>query len=296
MALALLAAPLAAQQVSDTAFRPVIARPAHPAGRGPVVALDEAHHNFHTLDGRYAPFGALLARDGYRVRPSRVPFTAGALDSVRLLVVANAIAAENETTWAAPIHPAFSDAEVAAVRRWVEGGGSLLLIADHMPFGGGAATLGRAFGFGLSDGFAVDSAGQSLPDFSRAAGTLRAHPITDGRAPDERVEVVRTFTGQAFTAPAGAEPLLVLPAGSVQLLPDTAWVFTPATRRAPAGGLLQGAVLRVGRGRVAVFGEAAMFSAQLAGPNRVPAGMNAPGAAGNVTLLRNLVRWLTETR
>ena len=47
---------------------------------------------------------------------------------------------------------------------------------------------------------------------------------------------------------------------------------------------------------VAVFGEAAMFSAQLAGPNRVPAGMNAPGAGGNVTMLRNLVRWLTETR
>ena len=60
------------------------------------------------------------------------------------------------------------------------------------------------------------------------------------------------------------------------------------------GGWAQGAVREVGQGRVAVFGEAAMLSAQVAGPNRVPAGMNAPGAEQNATLLRNLVRWLTD--
>ena len=49
---------------------------------------------------------------------------------------------------------------------------------------------------------------------------------------------------------------------------------------------------RVGKGRVAMFGEAAMFSAQVAGPERSPAGMNHPAAAQNARLLRNLVRWL----
>lgn len=49
----------------------------------------------------------------------------------------------------------------------------------------------------------------------------------------------------------------------------------------------------IGRGRVALFGEAAMFTAQRAGPERAPVGMNAPAAAQNAQLALNLVRWLT---
>jgi hypothetical protein len=64
----------------------------------------------------------------------------------------------------------------------------------------------------------------------------------------------------------------------------------------PGAGLLQGAVLSHGRGRVAVFGEAAMFSAQLAGPNRNPMGMNAPHARQNPQFLLTVVHWLAEGR
>jgi hypothetical protein len=56
---------------------------------------------------------------------------------------------------------------------------------------------------------------------------------------------------------------------------------------------VQGAVIVFGKGKVAVFGEAAMFSAQLAGPNKVPMGMNAPGAEKNAQLALNVLRWLT---
>ena len=65
--LLLTAAPAAAQQVVDPDFRPSVERPAY-AGEGPVVVIDGAHHNFHTVDGQYAPFAALLRADGYRVR------------------------------------------------------------------------------------------------------------------------------------------------------------------------------------------------------------------------------------
>jgi hypothetical protein len=41
-----------------------------------------------------------------------------------------------------------------------------------------------------------------------------------------------------------------------------------------------------------VFGEAAMLTAQLAGPQRVPVGMNAPEAAHHSRLVLNTVRWL----
>jgi hypothetical protein len=53
--------------------------------------------------------------------------------------------------------------------------------------------------------------------------------------------------------------------------------------------------MKVGKGRVAVFGEAAMFSAQLDGP-RQPMGMNAPGAEQNHQLLLNVMHWLSQAK
>jgi len=90
-----------------------------------------------------------------------------------------------------------------------------------------------------------------------------------------------------------AEPLLVLPATFGALLPEKAWRFGPNTRRVPVGGWLQGAAMRVGSGRAAFFGEAAMFSAQVAGSGRRPMGMNAPGAERNFQFVLNLMRWLS---
>ena len=58
--------------------------------------------------------------------------------------------------------------------------------------------------------------------------------------------------------------------------------------------LMQGALVRHGRGRVAVFGEAAMFSAQLSGPEERPMGMNHPSAAQNYRFALNVLRWLSE--
>src|SRR4026208_2360388 len=39
-------------QVPDKSYKPVIADPAYQQGVGPLVCLDEAHNNFHTLQGR----------------------------------------------------------------------------------------------------------------------------------------------------------------------------------------------------------------------------------------------------
>jgi hypothetical protein len=43
---------------------------------------------------------------------------------------------------------------------------------------------------------------------------------------------------------------------------------------------------------VAFFGEAAMFSAQVSGPQRLPMGMNAPLAEQNAQFVLNVLRWL----
>jgi len=285
---------LAAQQVADSSFAPLLGAPAFPAGRGPRVALDEAHNNFHTLDGRYLTFGLVLADDGFDVVANREPFSTASLAGVDVLVIANALHERNAgEDWSLPNPSAFTPAEVAAVRAWVEGGGALLLIADHMPFGGAAGLLAAALGFELLNGFATPGDGGTGPlVFRRADGSLADHEVTRGSSGALRVDSVATFTGEAFRVPAGATSLLTLPAGTFSLNPDTAWVFHDDTPRTDVSGWSQGAVAEVGRGRVAVFGEAAMFSAQLAGPQRVPMGMNSPVAAHNPRLLVNLLRWL----
>jgi hypothetical protein len=78
----------------------------------------------------------------------------------------------------------------------------------------------------------------------------------------------------------------------VLLMPVVAWQFSKLTPGMWAAGMQQGAVLQHGKGRVAVFGEAAMFTAQVAGPARNPMGMNDPVARQNAQFLLNVVHWL----
>lgn len=305
---ALLAAnPAAAQQVADTAFLPVVRRPAYESGAGPALCVDEAHHNFHTLDRRFWAFGQLAFQDGFRVAPLRERFTDASLRECSILVISNA--QPSDASWndyPFPTPSAFAPEEVSTVTAWVNGGGSLLLIADHMPLAGAAASLAAAFGVTFTDGFAVpefaNAAGRdsafTIPTLFRTAdATLAHHPIVRGRDPSEAVTQVRSFTGQAFRAGPDMlgtlEPVLVLPAHYVSLEPRIAWRFDDATPVRRVGGWLQGATLRPGRGRVAVFGEAAMFSAQVNGPTRRPMGMNAPLAEQNAQFVLNVLHWLT---
>ena len=290
-----------AQQVPDRTYEPRVSAATFPAGTGPVVCVDEAHHNFHTLDNRFWAFGALLRRDGFITRPGTDRFTRETLSRCGIVVISNAQPSDAPWgTYAYPTPSAFTPDEIQAVRSWVREGGKLLLIADHMPLAGAAAALAAAFGFRFNDGFAVEgfahdslrAAALATPLYFELGSGLREHVVTLGRDSSERVARVRSFTGQAFTAPPAAEAIMVLPRTFVSLMPRVAWQFDSTTRVMPVGEWLQGAVMRDGSGRVAVFGEAAMFTAQLAGPQRRPMGMNAPDAARNFQLALNVMRWL----
>jgi len=163
-----------------------------------------------------------------------------------------------------------------------------------MPIAGAAETLARAFGIEFINGFAFPGGNRNPPDiFRRADGSLAAHAITRGRFAAERVDSVATFTGQAFRATRPVVPILTLDSAAIVLLPIRAWEFSDSTPRVGGAGLLQGALVRHGRGRVAVFGEAAMFSAQRAGPGARPMGMNHPLAARNAQLTLNILHWLS---
>jgi hypothetical protein len=311
LALAFAAAPaMAQQQIVDPDFHPTVERPAYAEGRGPVVAIDEAHLNFHRLEGQYAPFAALLRADGYRVRAGTLAFDAGGLDGLDVLVIANAGATSQQ-----PTPPAFTEAEGAALEAWVRNGGRLLLIADHTPFGAAAEALAARFGVKMGTGYAF-----AMPDELNLTTNLTypveafgEHPIFAGRDASERVESVTAFTGQSLEGPEGATVLLHMTDGAREArdLP-TLQALADRLEQAGESGVgaaeavaelsapalpAQGLAFRYGEGRVVVLGEAGMLSAQLirfppeSGQPDRRFGMNA--APGNARFGLNILHWLS---
>lgn len=283
---------LLAQQIADTSYHPIIRHVAYDTGKGPVVFIDEGHHNFHTKEGRYKAFSNLLEQDGYVVKAYEGPFDTKKLKQARILVISNALNEINVEDWYLPNPSAFSEAEIRLVRRWVKKGGNLFLIADHMPMAGAARDLAGVFGFEFTNGFVFHKEARGPAFFNLDEGTLIESAITKGRDPSESVHQIATFTGQAFQIPEDAQPVLVFDDQYINYLPDTAWVFDDNTPQHQVPGWSQGACKRFGKGKIAAFGEAMMFSAQLVGPEQIRAGMSAENAPENHQLLLNLIHWL----
>jgi len=281
------------QQVPDTSFSFPIRQSAYKQGAGPVIYIDQAHNNFHTKDGGFFAFSKLLGQDGYRIQSLSQPIeNAEALKGCKILVIANALNSLNVDNWVLPTPSAFSDEEIENIRQWVKNGGSLLLIADHMPFAGASYKLGKAFGFEFINGFAITGERSWPPTvFYLKDKTLRESPIVSGVKDYEKIEKIATFTGSAFKAPEESIPVLSFLSEHHSLQPDTAWSFNTNTPSQSLDGFCQGALLKYGKGRVAVFGEAAMFTAQIANGN-MRVGLNSDEAPHNAQFTLNLVHWL----
>lgn len=283
-----------AQQAPDLSYNPPVVDPAFRSSEGPIIGIDEAHANFHTANGRYRPFARLMERDGYRVVPFSKKANIERLKSIDILVIANPLHKRNDRGWKLPTPSAFSDSEIESINAWVKSGGSLLLIADHMPFPGGAGKLAESFGFRFSNGFArYPSKPSGRPDLFEVGDGLIESVITEGRSERERVTRIGTFTGSAFLAPPEARAILEFGANAYSLEPKVAWKFNDDTPVLKIDGWLQGAYMRWGSGRIAVFGEAAMFTAQVAGPQKRRMGMASPHTPQNYQLLLNTMHWLS---
>lgn len=277
-----------AQQVADTSMFFTIQEAAYPLGEGPQVYVDAAHNNFHTVGGRYAAFGKVLRTDGYQVSDQEAEITSDVLAGCEVYVIANPLHDSNVGNWTNPCPSAFTEAEIKALNEWVSEGGSLFLIADHMPFGGAAEDLGDSFGVEWLNCFAMDNRRRNVDRFSKKKGTLGDTPLTTD------LNTIVTFTGSAFRAPEDAQIIVPLDENFTLLSPHQAWQFEDDTPHQSAAGWHQIAYFTFGEGRVVVSGEAAMFSAQLAGPQKRKFGMNTQAAKENVQLLRNLLGWLAE--
>jgi hypothetical protein len=284
-------------QRADYGWNPVVRRAAYTTA-GPVVVIDEAHNNASTagIGGRYWPLGRLLRKDGYDVRRGGEAFAAESLTGNAVLIIANASGAPKPQFMGINIpvggggdrgNAAFTAAEIRVVEAWVRGGGSLLLIADHAPFGAAAEGLASVFGVRMYKGFLEVPGEQSDPLlFTAENGRLGDHPIIAGDGPQSAVRRVMTFTGQSLDGPAEASVLLRLPPNAVEI-----GISETGESKQRAAGRAQGIALQWGKGRVVVLGEAAMLTAQVA--NGAPFGMNTPGC-DNQQLALNILHWLSR--
>lgn len=209
---------LSAQQDADPKYKPPLPRPAYKSGKGPRIAIDEAHYNFHTVEGRYKPFAELLRRDGYRVDASKKPFSAESLKGIDVLVISNALHKSNAESWRPPNPSAFTKDEIAALHRWVEKGGALFLIVDHPPFPGAAGDLAKAFGVEFRNGHARAGHWKNdadAPDAFEPKTGLKECVVTRGRTDKETITKVVTYAGSAFKPPKDAIPVMMFGPKSV---------------------------------------------------------------------------------
>jgi hypothetical protein len=287
-----------AQQEVDDGFEHKVTDSMFAPGEGGLVAIDAGHNNFHTKDGRYKPFATVLESDGYNIDAHIGKFTTESLSDIDILVISNALHSDNETNWELPVLSAFSDLEIEAVVDFVDAGGGLFLIADHMPMPGAAAELAARFSIEFSNGFAFEIGEDNQPNrtpsiFKKTDDRIGDHPITRGRHGAENIHQVATFTGSAFPVSGDATSLIQFGENATMLLPTVAWEFDANTASIEIPGWSQGVALKHGDGRVVIFGEAAMFTSQV-NAQSAPFGLSHPQAKDNQQLLLNIIHWLSH--
>ena len=283
---------LYAQQIADTTYDPKIVSPMYLKGEGSAIYIDGGHNNFHKKNERYKPFASLLEKDGYSVYEYKGKFKKKKLAKADVLVISNALNKKNIDIWHNPTYSAFTKKEIKNLNQWVEQGGRLFLIADHMPFGGAAKDLAFSFGFEFTNGFIRDTISKESCVFTLKNQTLFESTITKGRDSSENVGQVYSGLGQGFKIPKNATPILIFGENHLNFLPHAAFDFNDTTTTYNVKGWSSGAYKLFGKGKIIVFGEAGMFSAQLAGSEQNKFGMNQNLAEENFQLLLNIIHWL----
>jgi hypothetical protein len=275
-------------RIADSTYVHAPFDPAYSKNKGPIVFVDEAHNNFLTKTKNSHPFIKILEDDGYQLHPLRSKIVEGILQRCKILIIANPLHDSNVNKWILPNPSAFTNDEINILKNWVSNGGSLLLIAGHMPFAGASSDLGSVFGFKFYNGYVRDVSGKAPSVFNKSSGRLTNHIINSG------IDSTASFTGQAFEIPINAEALMIFDSSHKMFMPDTAGVFHPHTPSLDAGDLNYAAVLKYGKGKIAVTGGESLFTSQKILPMNVKFGINHPSAIQNQKFLLNLFHWLDK--
>jgi len=277
------------QQRPDLSFEPKVENPKYTERQTARIGIDAAHHNLHKIHGSFEPFARLLRADGYQVQ-SIAAITETHLNPLNTLVIANPLNEYNVGNWKRPIKGAFTTEEIHILHQWVKDGGSLLVIADHMPYAGATNELAEAFGFSYADGFVMGQPQIWPPEmYTKKSGDLNTVVLTEG------IDSIAGFTGSALKAPPEAKVIATFPNTHKLLIPETAWQFEENTQILDASDYVMGAVMQYGKGKVAFFTEAAMFTAQVV-QDQYKVGFNSPKAPQNQRFVLNVMHWLDSKK
>ena len=259
----------------------------------PRVLFDQAHKNHHTIETTYKPFARLIQNDGCKVSSTTQPIDQSTLSGIDIFIIGTAMGKDDPGD-----KSPFTSNEIEQVVKWVTGGGSLLLITEHYPFGLAMKPLLDNFGVQVHNGYTEDTllANKEVADallFTKANGNLNAtHPILD------KVERLNTFTGSAVLGDSSWTPLLIFSPNAqnynvkVDVKQDGSNTVTSVTYADfySAAGWSQGICKQFGRGKIVVLAESAFLTAQF-DRNGNKFGMNLPHE-DNKQFVLNLIRWL----
>ncbi|MBK8503164.1 MAG: hypothetical protein IPL46_13670 [Saprospiraceae bacterium] len=264
----------------------------------PKVLYDEAHFNTHKAKETYRPFIDLITNDGYLVSVNKEIFSTNRLENFDLLIICNAKSDKNQPRDIG----AFTEEESKIINKWVKDGGSLLLIADHHPFGLANKSLALTFGVEMGSGTVRDNSDSNKSEkgqleFSRANGLLEEHPINQGYKANERIDKVITFNGQSLKGNQQTKSILKFGKSAMEIRPDSIWSVAGKNHISYAKpisveGLSQAISIEYGKGKVVILGEAAMLTSQKLFGRRF--GMDFPKSIGNRQFALNIMHWLTS--
>jgi hypothetical protein len=209
-----------------------------------------------------------------------------------IFVCANAFSSGRDAAGRLSKELAFTAEECHYLKQWIINGGAIWLIADHEPAGNAVENLSDSLGVNMSKAFTADPKNfdkivldASWIRYSQKNENLGNHPIIKGRNDSESVKTVLSFTGQSLLGPESSSPVLLLSdeAYDVLNIEDPLNATTVSAK-----GRCQALTLELGKGRIAIWGEAAMLTVQHPGD-----GLNYPGV-DNKQLLLNTAHWLSK--
>lgn len=283
-----------AQQVADNDFEFEIDAP-YFSEKHPHILMDRFHSPY-VEQGSVQPLVKLLQADGAKVDYGDKAISTEVLAEVDIFVTVNPYRRNFEDFSIMEPPSAYNNIEISVIRQWVKDGGKLWIIADHQPFAGGAAKLAEAFGITFLNGYTLKTSmlpkRRGLIVYKPGYGLNTNHSMFD-LIDQTKLEYFSAFTGQAIIPPDNSTPVLTIPNGySAVFVRPTFGLIPRSAFTLDVSGFSQGMSMVFGKGRVAAFGEAGGFTAQIA--NGKPFGFNERRGRNNPYLILATEHWLAS--
>ena len=285
------------QMLNDSSFDASITHPKYKKQSGPKILIDAGHHNFIVEMGLIKPFIDLSYNDGYQTNIDSGLFTADYLAKYQMLLITPAMPFKLGSKKEVTTEFTFTNQELDALKKWVNNGGSLIILSEHAPIDKSMTPLLNTFGIQSSIGAVYDSINcdtsvkvsyfQTILTFnSRNLLLNNSHPLVKGRNKQELVNNIETYTGCALS---GSNYTNIFKLGSTAAIKKWNGI-SPS-----GGGDSQCLAGSFGKGKIVALGDCNGFTAMYvnSGGRKLLAGMQVNEYDWKQFVL-NTLHWLSN--